>query len=216
MADDEFSTSEDERRFYAAVGRAITGWADLEDVLFRMTLAVLGCTMERAAIVFYRTPTIDSRLTLTNDLLNSFFPKHRPGEQPDPRIKRWRELQTEIKTHLPTRNRLAHHGVAPILEFREISHDEVTIEIRTASVASHGEQLRKPDQTLAPLTLEDVQTLTRTTSRLVNDLRNFDRQEVSRPNAKPGERGVPRTLPQGHLDTDQQEAPLPPPGPSPA
>ena len=113
MLDADFPTAEDEREFYAAVGKAITSWADLEAILFQMTHAILGCTKERAAIVFYRTPTIDSRLTLTNDLVNSFFPKHGPGEHPDPRIKRWREIQAEIREHLPDRNRLAHHPVGP-------------------------------------------------------------------------------------------------------
>src|SRR5690348_18282793 len=91
MLDDDFVTDQDENQFYAAVGRAITTWAQVEDVLFAITFSILGCSRERAAIVFYRTPTIDSRLTLTNDLIDSFFPKHEGGDKPDARVKRWRE-----------------------------------------------------------------------------------------------------------------------------
>src|ERR1700690_2260787 len=109
MIEEGMPTREDEVRFYAALGTALTNWADLEDILFRIVHAILECTRERAAIVFFRTPTLESRLTLTSDLIDSFFPRHAPGEQPDHRIKKWKEIAAEIRGQLPTRNNLAHH-----------------------------------------------------------------------------------------------------------
>jgi hypothetical protein len=204
MADDAVPTLEEEQReFYEAVGRAITGWAELEDVLFQMTMVILGCSKERAAIVFYRTPTIDSRLTLTSDLINSFFPRHKAGEPLDPRIGSWRELQADIKEHLHTRNRLAHHQVGTIVQVYEDRSGGALFDLVHASYASPSELLRKPGQSLDPLTITDVQRHIEIISKLANRLRNFDRREVSRPNAKPEERGVPRTLRQDGQGMDR-------------
>ena len=216
MSDDDFPTPEEEEKFYAAVGRAITGWADLEEVLFRMTLSILGCTKERASIIFFsRTTTLSGRLTLTNDLVNSFFPRHEPGQQPDLRIRRWRELQKEIAEHVPVRNALAHHPVGPVVELYESPDGRAReIEIRHASYKSHDAHLAKPESSPEILGINEIRAHTQLVSRLVNDLRNFDRQEVSRPNAAPGEQGVPRTLPQDRQDTGPREAQPPPPPPS--
>lgn len=177
MIEEGLPTEEDERKFYAALGKAITSWADLEEVLFAITLSILGCTRERAAIVFYRTPTIDSRVTLTSDLIHSFFPRHEPGEQPDLRVKRWKEIQGEIKDNLSVRNRLAHHPVGPVVDLYE-SEDgkEHEVEIGQASYISESERLRKREQP-TPLGINEIRVHTRIVSRLINDLRNFRRQE---------------------------------------
>jgi hypothetical protein len=179
MLDDDLPT-EEETRFYAALGRAITAWADIEEVLFAITLFILGCTRERAAIVFYRTPSVDARISLTNDLVCSFFPKHEPGEQPDPGTKRWREIQAELRDNLPTRNRLAHHSVGPIVDLREQEP-----EIIHASHLSHGERLRKGEAD--PLEINDIRAHRQVVSRIVNDLRNFYRQECRKPPPARGE-----------------------------
>lgn len=182
MNEEDLPSQEEERKFYAALGRAVTGWADLEAVLFEITHSVLGCTKEQAAIIFYRTPTMDSRLTLTNDLVHAYFPKHEPGEQPDGRIKRWKEIQAEIRDHLPVRNRLAHHPVGPVVDIYETADGkENRIEIRPASYISLSEHLRKRDQGPAILGIEEVRAHTFTVSRLTNEIRNFYRLEFRRP-----------------------------------
>src|SRR5690242_4036852 len=164
MLDDDFVTDQDENQFYAAVGRAITTWAQVEDVLFAITFSILGCSRERAAIVFYRTPTIDSRLTLTNDLIDSFFPKHEGGDKPDARVKRWREIQTLLREHLPIRNRLAHHPVGPVVDLR----DDNNFQIIYASHISSGERLRKGE--VEPLELAEIRAHRQTVLMILNEL----------------------------------------------
>jgi hypothetical protein len=171
MSDDGLSSDVHEQKFYAAVGRAITAWADIEDVLFAITLSILGCSRDRAAIVFYRTPTIESRLTLTNDLIYSFFPKHEPGDQPDARIKRWREIQAKIREHLPVRNRLAHHPVGPVVDLR----DDQNLEIIHASHISSAERLRKGEE--QALEINDILVHRQIVLLIIGELRNFHRQE---------------------------------------
>jgi hypothetical protein len=181
MIEEGMPTEEDETRFYAALGRAITNWAELEDVLFRMVHVILGCTQERAAIVFFRTPTLESRLTLTSDLVDSFFSKHAPGEQPDPRIKSWKAISKQIRDQVPTRNHLAHHPVEPILEF---AADESEIVIKHGSRTSSSELLRKRQDEPDIHTLEDILKHRRTVQRIANALRNFQRMHVREQPAK--------------------------------
>jgi hypothetical protein len=71
MVDDDMPTEDDKRSFFYALGRAITAWADLEEILFAMVHDILDCSKERTAIVFYRTPTIDARLS--DGRFNSFL-----------------------------------------------------------------------------------------------------------------------------------------------
>ena len=167
-------TAEEKAQFYAAVGRAITDWANLEKELFEITAAILGCAKRHSAIVFYRTPTIDSRLTLTNDLVESIFPAHAPGEHPSPTLKEWRRLQSDIKTKLKIRNWLAHHPIDQIVDIYESKDgQEHKIEIRPASYISHTAHLRSPKESPQILVLTKVQDHIKVVSGLVDRLRRF-------------------------------------------
>jgi hypothetical protein len=54
--------------FHLMAGQCISQWAFTDSILFLICQRVLGCSTEHAAIVYYRTPTLDARLTLTSDL----------------------------------------------------------------------------------------------------------------------------------------------------
>ena len=167
-------TQEEEDQFYAALGRAITDWANLESELSKLRLRLLGSTRDRAAIVFYRTPSIDSRVTLTSDLVHSFFPSHPPGAQPHPSLKEWKQLQADIKDNLPVRNRLAHHPAAPVVDLYEsVDGTERKIEVRHASYMSDAEALRRREKTFEALGVEEISAHMKTLSSLINRLRNF-------------------------------------------
>jgi hypothetical protein len=161
----------DEERFFAAVGKAITRWADLEDVLFKITHGILGCSRERAAIVFYRTPTIDARLTLTADLIASFLPRHAPGDQPDSIMKQWKELEKDVRDRLQTRNRLAHHPAGAVVLISPTDDWSIV----TGSYPSEGERLRKRQEEPQPLVIEEVRTHIQVVGRLISCLDNFQR-----------------------------------------
>jgi hypothetical protein len=73
----------------------IKQWELVEIHLFKICELILGANRKHLAIIYYRTPTLDSRLSLTNDLVESMFPK-RPGEHDHPdlvclEITSWRD-----------------------------------------------------------------------------------------------------------------------------
>jgi hypothetical protein len=100
-----------ETSFLMHPGYCISTWAEVEQKLFEICWKALQSPREQAAIVYYRTPTLDARLTLTDELLRHVLPKReRPnGGHDHPDVMAWDALDKEITELLPTRNRLAHH-----------------------------------------------------------------------------------------------------------
>jgi hypothetical protein len=91
--------------FFTWLGKCITAWASVENHLFEICVSSLGTTKHRAAIVYYRTPSLDARLELTNELVLTVL----PARERD--VKIWDNIKKEIKSLSPIRNRLAHHPV---------------------------------------------------------------------------------------------------------
>jgi hypothetical protein len=101
---------DDHVTFFSWIGVCIKEWAKIEAVLFKLCGHVLGAKPQHVAIVYYRTPSLEGRLQLTNELLSSFFPKN-PGEHDDPIFVTWKNLKNEIQDMMPIRNELAHSPV---------------------------------------------------------------------------------------------------------
>ena len=68
--------------------------------------------------MYYRTPTLDARLSLASDLIRSVIPRpSRAGEHPHADQKTWNDIDKEFRDLLSVRNRIAHEpGLA---DFRE-------------------------------------------------------------------------------------------------
>ena len=49
----------------------ITEWSNVETNLFDICKAILKTTQEHTAIIYYRTPTLDSRLELTTEIVGT-------------------------------------------------------------------------------------------------------------------------------------------------
>jgi hypothetical protein len=64
----EIDSVEQQKEFYWLLGIEITIWAQLEEQLFNMCAQVLKAARHHVAIVYYRTPTLDARLTLVDEL----------------------------------------------------------------------------------------------------------------------------------------------------
>lgn len=175
MDEPSLPTAEDEARFYAAVGRAVTDWAKVEKELFEISATVLGCSERHASVVFYRTPTIDSRLTLTGDLLEAAFP-HKSGDGLHPIIKAWRLLQSDIKDGLPIRNALAHHPVGPVLDIYESPDgQQQKFEYQLGSYLSLSQHQRKPSQPLDILGFTEIEAHISVIEQLIGGLVNLRR-----------------------------------------
>ena len=100
----------DHEDFFKWVGICIKEWAYIEKVIFDLCSYVLKADRKHVAIIYYRTPTLEGRLALTNDLLQSIFPK-KAGEHDNPKLVIWTKIFKEIRNLAPARNVLAHSPI---------------------------------------------------------------------------------------------------------
>lgn len=105
-----------EGEFYQWVGRCIKEWAGAEDILFDICHRIIGAKRQIVAIIYYRTPTIDARLTLADDLVQAALPRRerQSGGHDHPHVARWKQLVKDIRALLPVRNLLAHSRVGRV------------------------------------------------------------------------------------------------------
>jgi hypothetical protein len=110
--------------FYIDVGRSVTAWSRLEDQLFLILLQALLIHGKLVAILFYRTPTLDGKLSLVDEIVRAVLPLRTPpnGGKEHPSVKIWMALQKDIKALLPERNAIAHD--APFSEGVSMKADE--------------------------------------------------------------------------------------------
>lgn len=111
FSSDPFKIASDQ--FHMAVGYCIAKWAQIEDQLFRLCWTALRCPPQQAAIVYFRTPTVDGRLALVSELIRTALPKKakKDGGHDHADTKTWAQLEKDIRALLATRSRLAHHPV---------------------------------------------------------------------------------------------------------
>jgi hypothetical protein len=63
------------------VGYCIAAWADVDEQLFRIFQDCVG-PLEQSAIIYYKTPGLDARFTLTNEIVRSILPKRPKNLEP--------------------------------------------------------------------------------------------------------------------------------------
>lgn len=95
--------------FYEWVGRCIKRWADLEGYVYELADWAINGERSISAIVFFRTPSFEARLTLTSDLLKrSLRDEKRDREKEPTNLERWTKLEKDIRALMDFRNALAH------------------------------------------------------------------------------------------------------------
>lgn len=107
--------------FHSMVGVCITEWANVDNELFRIFQKCVG-PYDQCAIIYYRTPGLDARLNLTDEIVLSVLPPkdRESGGHDHPDVKAWKTAREGFTQLLSIRRRIAHHPV----------------QIRTESVAS--------------------------------------------------------------------------------
>jgi hypothetical protein len=136
----------------------IKEWANIESRLYDLCALILKADPKHVAIVYYRTPNIDARLSLTNELVLASMPR------PD---RVWAKLIADIRSLLKTRNLLAHApvGEAHSTEWVEYERGTEPVESRWFHVTtSYGERLRgrqteSIDQPDLPYHFENIQAV---------------------------------------------------------
>jgi hypothetical protein len=96
--------------FFKWVGICIKEWAKIERELFDLCSIVLNADIKHVAIIYYRTPSIEGRISLTDDLLKTLWQKQ-PGQHETTELRNWKEIRNVIRSLIPVRNLIAH---API------------------------------------------------------------------------------------------------------
>jgi hypothetical protein len=94
-------------RFYAQVGACVEVWSNVDRYLLRTCRALLGTSETIASIVYYRTPTVESRMALIADLAEARFPV-RSGAHQVETVKKLERITKEIRNHISFRNSVAH------------------------------------------------------------------------------------------------------------
>ena len=92
------------------IGRCISEWAAIEEVIFDVFCIALNTDTRLAAIVFYKTPNMQSRVTLTTELIEAITPVQ-PGRHHHPLRKQWDSITKLISGLIPIRNLMAHHPI---------------------------------------------------------------------------------------------------------
>jgi hypothetical protein len=177
----EIDSAEQQKEFFWLLGIAMTVWAQLDEQLFRTCAQILKAAEHHAAIVYYRTPTLDARLTLVDELVQTIFPGRKAGAHPHPSEKVWAAIGKEIRDELPIRNRLAHSPAASH-GGRFVPPEGGPPEFRSwfASYVSPTEKLRGRDKRGPEyLKRQDVRAHIGRIAELTKRLRNIRQHELS-------------------------------------
>lgn len=140
----------DDDGFYAAIGRAVTCWADVEDGLFILFHALLNTDNKAAAAVFFAMSGFERRLRATTALV---------GVRCDPGGEGlyWQQLEKAAKSLAEQRNILAHSPVNANLYLDDdgvINVGELAVSAsRTKVTLTGATDYSRPVETIEPLYL---------------------------------------------------------------
>src|SRR5207253_9378899 len=88
--------------FHMAMGYCIAAWARVDDELFRIFRDRLG-PYNQSAIIYYRTPGLDSRLSLTDEIVKMTLLSSWERPENDPRPKSWKAAIKDFRALLSVR-----------------------------------------------------------------------------------------------------------------
>jgi hypothetical protein len=154
--------------FLIHLGQCITEWAHIEDHLFKICRDILGTATEHTAIIYYKTPSLEARLTLTDELIDTIFPPPESGEHRHDDYRAWAKIIADIRQHAPTRNRLAHSPVGPNL-ILEPGRREMTFQ----SMQPPTQRARRRDGEKPAISLADLQAHIAAVAKIDKSLGDF-------------------------------------------
>jgi len=197
-----FPNDDLKNEFHMWMGYCIANWAKVEALLFQVFWAALRSPLPIAAVVYHRSPSVTSRLALTDELVKKNLPeparlKSQGGHDHDSVIE-WTAIYREINDLLAVRTRIAHQPVSVRDERYAIEEDSGGFSelLGTAWAELHmsdAESLRKNTAVKEPLRLGDLK-VHRAATELIR-LRLFSFLQKTLPEHA-------REFPPQHLRTD--------------
>lgn len=160
--------------FYLWIGKCIKRWASVEHVLFKMCDTCLDSRRRVVAVVFFRTPTLESKITLVSDLLDArFFPHGKRSGQHDPdEMKRWNKLEARLRKHLPLRNFIAHNPMSSRGE-KTLPGEKPTFRNPQPAVVQHPADAERKAASIKDVRVDDLDKHYKEVTLLMNDLGKF-------------------------------------------
>jgi hypothetical protein len=178
--------------FHLYVGYCIAAWARVDDALFEICRGCLGPT-EQSAIIYYRTPGLDLRFKLTDELVLSILPRRqrKSGGHDHPDVKAWPRAIARHEDLLAIRRRIAYYPVAnqaqpavPVVygsfAYGETPYGALDLEPSFQIYASHHERMRQREADQKPLKKSSLREHVADVWELMGRLRHFDRDTFSR------------------------------------
>ncbi len=172
--------------FMLMVGSCVTEWATIDSELFHICWECLDCSKEQAAIVYFRTPTIEARRTLANDLLLTVLPKKERlnGGKDHADVVKWSEIMRDLGNLLRIRNRIAHQPVSHKIEYARAGIMRVGDPLWVSWFESHVSEHERPKARQAgenrPLKLSDLEDHLMAIEKLSGELFQFRLEVLSR------------------------------------
>ena len=111
--------------FHLMIGECVAGWAHVDDELFRIFHHCVG-PLVQCSIIYYRTPGLDVRFALVDEIVGSVLPKRerRSGGHDHPSVKAWKTAKAVI-------NRCFEFGGgSPIIPCKSDTFSHATMEMR--------------------------------------------------------------------------------------
>jgi hypothetical protein len=140
--------------FYKLIGISITQWAHVEDYLFMICQKCLrNRRYDLASIVYYRTPQLDSRIKLVDELIKANLPSRQKknGGHDDIDVLEWLRVRKQLEDLLTFRRRIAHHPMRAHIDAD--LDDEYNIRIEQ----SFAEDLRGKGEALPQIKQCDIE-----------------------------------------------------------
>jgi len=179
--------------FHMYVGFCVTAWAKVEDQLFALCTDSLGTSKKRSSIVYYKTPSLESRISLVDELVETVLPARPKDARTDhPDVTTWKKILADVKRLLADRRQIAHSPVS-------VKHDITSIDPKTAGAGisgefrdvmpsleldfSMGERLRGKIKKRPPLRVDDLSIHGVAVQSAANAIKQF-REVVLRPHLK--------------------------------
>jgi hypothetical protein len=161
--------------FHMMVGYCVAEWAGVDDELFRIFRECVG-PHEQSAIIYYRTPGLDVRFGLTDEIVRSVLPKRpkKSGSHDHPSVRAWVAAKGDYPNLLGMRRRIAHHPIMIRQEpFRVgMAAGESPPSWFEIYVSQH-EGLRKKSSNLPALRIDDLKTHLIAVNQLKGRLHRF-------------------------------------------
>lgn len=161
-------------RFMTYLGLCITDWADIEEQLFGICAEILQTTPAKAAVVYFRTPSLSGRIDLVDELLAVAISAEKDDKQAKAHAKEWNSLYKAIRSELSIRNQLAHSPIRPVFVGSVIDwHSYFNRKVQFESSAGAFELMRPKGNKKKPLTVDDMKIYLGRLSALFVRLRSF-------------------------------------------